>query len=199
MGDVNFKRKFRPPERNPIDPLPGRWQDYKGYQKTINSNNGEIDQQKLDEHIDMIMNDPNFDWEEIPIDFSQLKKGDRIRYTIINPDKKHLFRTGGWVIAIDDDYKWLVYRAHTQTNWTLQADDCQRLFVTRKILKKKKEKEIIHKFNIPGPELQFNSYLVDIYGIVQRVGSFKHLYEKKKFENRIKFQKAMQGEKWEFR
>lgn len=191
-------RKWRHPLPNPIDPPEGDYRDYKGYQKEINSNNGQIDDEKLEEHIKMLQNDPKFDWETInPVDFCKINLGDRIRYTIITPKGEHLFRTGGWVIAIDEDnYEWISYMAHTKTIWSIQREDCVNLWVTKKKIKKKTEKII--RFKIPGNESTYNSYLLDSNGILQRVYSTNLKHEKIRFENTFKFLSAMSGEKWDF-
>lgn len=192
-------RKWRHPLPNPIDPPNCNYKDYFGFQKLINSNDGSVDQEKLDEHVEMLLNDPKFKWEIIdPIDFSSIGLGDRIRYTIMSPGDKHMFRTGGWVVAIDEEnYNWISYMAHTHTIWSLQKDDCVNLWVTRK--KEKKKKEIIINFKIPGKESVYNSYLLDSMGILQRVYSTNLKHEKLRFENTYKFLAALSGEKWEFK
>lgn len=192
-------RKWRHPLPNPVDPVEGDYRDYKGFQKIINSKNGEIDNEKLEEHIKMLENDPKYKWETLdPIDFKNINLGDRIRYTIISPKGGHLFRTGGWVVAIDqEEYNWISYMSHTHTIWSLQKNDCVNLWLTRK--KEKKKKETIIKFKVPGDESTYNSYLNDENGILQRVYSTNLKHEKIRFENTYKFLAALGGEKWEFK
>jgi len=190
------KRTWREPQENPVDPPPGGYENYMSFQKIINSNNGQIDEEKLEEHIEFMMTDPRWTWEEIPVDFSLLKPSDRIRYITRTPKGEILFRTGGWVTYINEDYAYLAYMAHTKTSWTLQAEDCQRLFVIKSRIKKE-----IHalKFKKPGRETKYSSYLVDEKGITQRVGSFKDDWTRKRFESSTKFIKASEGEHWIFK
>ncbi len=193
-------RKWRPPMANPDDPPKGDYRNYQGFQKLINSNDGQVDENVLEEHIEDIMKDPNFSWEEItPVDFSLLKLGDRIRYTTVTQKDEYLFRTGGWVISIDEDNcDWLVYRAHTHTNWTLQQNDCVRLWATGKKNKTSKVKTHVYKFKIPGEESSYNSYLPDNNGVMQRVYSTTKFHEMLRFENTIKFKSCLEGKEWIF-
>jgi hypothetical protein len=156
-------RKWKQPLPNPIDPPPCHYKEYNGYQKIINSNNGQIDFKKLEEHIEMLKNDPKYNWEElVPIDFKKINLGDRIRYTILNPKDEYLFRTGGWVIAIDEEnYNWISYMAHTHTNWSIQKEDCVRMWITKRKKKNKTVKNKVIKFKIPEDEKKYNSYLLD--------------------------------------
>ena len=196
------KRSFRSPMENPIDPLPGGkagYEAYQSFQKIINSNNGQIDEDKLQDHIDMILDN---NWEEIPVSFELLSKGNQIRYTTLTPKGEYLFRTGGWVTAFDeedDPPNWLAYHAHTHTNWCLQLEDCQRLFVYRKP-EIEKEPKLPNKiqFKLPGPESNFNVYLPDENGDLQRIFSGRDNYAKKRFESSKKFEKA-QLVGWEFK
>jgi len=192
------KRSWRPVHINTIDPPPGGYEAYQSYQKIINSNNGQIDNEKLEEHIEMMMNDDRFNWEEIPVDFSLVKPGDRVRYTTLNQKGEHLFRTGGWITAVDKGATWLAYMSHTRSSWCLQAEDCQRLWIIKKVIAK--PKELIYKFTRPGPKTNFNSYLIDDDGVEQRVGSFPSTQAKNKFEATNKFNKAKSGDiRWVFR
>ena len=62
-------RKWRPAIENPIDPVPGDWQEYNSFQKIINSGpDGNVDEQKLEEHFEE--QSEKFNWEEIPVQFS---------------------------------------------------------------------------------------------------------------------------------
>lgn len=191
-------RKFKPPQENPIDPV-GNWKTYKGFQKLINSNKGEIDEDLLNEHIEELMSSETTKWEEIPVDFSLLKTGERIRYTTLTPEGKHLFRTGGWITHIPEDYKYLAYMAHTKSTWCLQVEDCQRIFVVRKTIKNKVEVDRTIYFKIPGIKTAYNSYLDDSEGNKVIVGSFKSRYDLDKFESRHKYIKASNGEPWDFK
>lgn len=191
-------RTWRNPVPNTIDPVP---LSYIGYQKIINSNNDEVDEEKLQEHVEMIIEKG---WEEIPVSFELLNKGDQIRYTTITSKKEHLFRTGGWVCFIDEENDppiWLSYHAHTHSNWVLQLEDCQRLFVFRRPKKKAVKKDHSDTrvvFSIPGPETKYNVYLTDGNGVLQRVYSARDNYAKKRFMNSEKFKKAEQ-DGWKFK
>jgi hypothetical protein len=191
-------RKWRHPMPNPIDPIEGDYRKYEGFQKFINSDKGQIDDEKLDEHVEMLMNDEKFKWETIdPVNFTTLKLGDRIRYTTLNPKGEHLFRTGGWVIAIDgEEYKWITYLAHTKTPWSIQKNECKNLWVVRK--QPKKPKKHIFKFKLPGNESTYNSYLPETNGIMQRVYSTNLKHENIRFENTFKFKTSNEGGLWEF-
>jgi hypothetical protein len=189
-------RTWREKEVNPIDPVDD-YESYQSFQKVINSNNGQVDEDLLEEHINEMMADPRFTWEEIPVDFGIIKPGDRIRYTTTNAKGEYLFRTGGWVIAIDENKEWLVYHAHTHTNWTLQSEDCQRLFVIRSRGNKKGKSDYI-KFKVPGEETDYNSYLTK-NGVKYRVGSFRDKWTQDRFEGSSKFKDALSGKKWEFK
>lgn len=196
------KRTWRPKERNPIDPVPGGeegFRNYQSYQKIINSNNGEIDEELLEEHVEGMMNHPKYDWQEIAVNFRLVKTGDRIRYTTLNPKGQYLFRTGGWVISIDEEkYEWLVYRAHTQTNWTLQAKDCQRLFIIKKPIKIIKKKINYVIFKRPRDETGHEVYLKDRNGNNVIVFSARDSWAKKRFEESAKFMSVLDGKEWRF-
>jgi hypothetical protein len=205
-------RTWRPPEPNPYpnDVPEVGWEKYVSYQNIINTNNGEIDEQLLEHHIQHVMYEGEYDWIEIiPVDFSILKPGDRIRYTTLTPEGKHLFRTGGWITHINEDPIYLAYRAHTQTNWCLQFEDCQRLFViikekkekSKKSKKKKEENAIPYVifFKKPLKAMEHNSYLKDIDGKSVLVGSFPTISQKKLFESTKKFKKATNGDLWDFK
>lgn len=195
---MTTKRTWREKQVNPIDPVPGGaegYARYQSYQKTINSNNGQIDEDLFEQHIEKMMNDPRFNWEEVPVDFSLLKPGDRIRYTTLTPKGEHLFRTGGWITAIAENGEWLAYMSHTKSSWTVQSEDCQRLFVIRSA--KKKASEVI-KFKRPGEETDHNAYLQK-NGRLVRVGSFRDRWTLERFQSSTKFKKALAGAKWEFK
>ncbi len=191
-------RIWRAPMANPDDPPEGDYRDYVGFQKIINSYNGQVDENILEEHVDMILSDERFLWKELsPIDFGILRLGDRIRYTTLTQKDEYLFRTGGWVMAIDENLEWLVYRAHTHTNWTIQEKDLVRLWYTRKI-SKKKNKHVVYRYKTPSEEKKYNSYLPDKNGIMQRVYSTNVKQEHTKFENTTKFKSALESKSWEF-
>jgi hypothetical protein len=200
MSNDIKRRKWRPKMENPIDPPMGGYENYNSYQKIINSNNGQIDQNLLDDHINFILNGED-EWEEIPVDFSILNNGERIRYTTRGPKGERLFRTGGWVCAIDEIGAWLAYHSHTHTNWTLQSEDCQRLFVTRKKNAKRESKipkEYI--FNVPGPLTDHTSYLTTSEGKIERVFSGKDVWALNRFESSKKYQRSSSGEvPWRFK
>lgn len=193
-GVITKLARWRPKEENPIDPPPGGYANYMSYQKIINSNNEQIDENLLEEHIEF-MYESRVGWEEVPVYFNDLKPGDRIRYTTMSPKGKYLFRTGGWITHIDETGEWLSYMAHTKSTWCLQAEDCQRLFVIRKKIKTKKS---IIKFKRPGPETNYNSYLYDSEGILQRVNSARDNWSKNRFESTNKFKNANNGHLWIF-
>jgi len=194
------ERTWKPAEENPYDPV-ANWKKYNGYQKQINSNKGQINEALLEEHIQNVMYGGEYNWEEIPVDFSTLTR-DRIRYTTLTPEGKYLFRTGGWIVFIDDKFRYLAYRAHTQTNWTLQASDCKRLFVIRYVKKEKSKLkvELVRTvyFKEPGAETMYNSYLPKGEEDI-RVASFRSQYDLDKFEATSKFQKALESGDWEFK
>lgn len=201
------KRTFRPPETNPFDPPKEGYQNYIGYQKIINSDNGEINEEELEKHIEDITSKG---WKEISVDFRNFELGDRIRYTTKTPKGEHLFRTGGWVISRDDEYdpsdpkdkgpKWLVYHAHTHTNWTVQRDDVQRLFyIDRETDNKQKKKSKIYFYPPIRDETSYNVYLTDKDGVKQRVFSARSKNEMDIFMNTDKFKRVLEGEKWEMR
>ena len=210
------KRRWRPKQENPIDPPPGGYENYLSFQKQINVNNGEIDPDILQDHVEFILNN---NWEEIPVSFELLIKGDQIRYTTLTPEGKHLFRTGGFVTAIDeenDEPEWMAYMAHTKSTWCLQLEDCQRLFVFRKIVKSKEERKAARKakaktrketkskkvtkvrFKRPVDETNFNVYLFDSDGEEQLVYAARDNHSKRRFENSAKFTRANEIG-WEFK
>lgn len=132
-------RTWRPPAENVVDPPTEGYQNYIGYQKIINSApDGSVNNEELEKHIDEIMSSDTYKWREIPVDYTLLKPGERIRY-ITKIDGKNMFRTGGWITKIGEDFTWLAYLAHTHSTWCLQKEDCQRLFVTH--CKRKKNKK----------------------------------------------------------
>lgn len=193
-----MSRTWREPQENPVDPVPGGaegYAKYMSYQKLINSNNGEIDETLLEEHINNeLYANEKYTWNEIPVDFSLINLGDRVRYTTYTPEGKHLFRTGGWVIALDEGHKWLVYLAHTRTSWSLQAEDCQRLFITRR--KPKKIKKIT--FKRPGLETKHNAYLIKNNEQI-RVASFDTKWLLNRFLATNKYKRASESEDWVFK
>jgi hypothetical protein len=64
-------RKWRPSLANPDDPPAEGFQNYFGFQKLINSNNGEVDENILEEHVQTILADENYFWKELsPVNFS---------------------------------------------------------------------------------------------------------------------------------
>ena len=193
---MTTKRTWREKQVNPIDPVPD-YSKYQSFQKIINSNNGQINEELLEQHIEEMMDNPKFNWEEIPVDFSLLKPGDRIRYTTLNQDGEYLFRTGGWITAVAENGEWLAYMAHTKSSWTVQAEDCQRLFVIRSMAKNKKGSDII-KFKRPGEETEYNAYLPK-NGRLVRVGSFRDKWTLERFQASTKYKKAFGGAKWEFK
>ena len=196
---MNNKRVWRPKMKNPVDPV-ADYKNYQSYQKIINSNNGEINEELLNEHINEMMSDEMYKWEEIPVDFKKLNPGDRIRYTTRTPEGKHLFRTGGWITHIDENGVYLAYMAHTKTTWTLQAEDCQRLFVVRKVTKFKVE--LVRTVYFKRPEsslgLGYDSYLPKD-GETHLVGTFRSKYDLERFESRSKFIQALETEDWDFK
>lgn len=206
------RRTFKEPQKNPIDPLPGGEAGlaaYKSYQKIINSNNGEVNEDRLAEHLEKMANDPHVHWEEVsPLDFSILRKGDRIRYVTRTQNNKIMFRTGGWITAIDEDnYNWLAYMSHTKTTWSLQKMDCVKLWVTRKKDSKITLKDDTIYFKELKDETNFPVYLKSLY----RVGSgetrndvfeivyyAKDNYDKKRFESTNKYKSAINSA-WNFK
>jgi hypothetical protein len=199
------KRYWKPKQENPIDPPPGGIENYVSYQKIINSNNGQIDEKLLEEHIQDITENKGF--EEIEVDFSLLKKGDRIRYTTVQ-NGKYLFRTGGWVISIDDNHEYLAYMSHTQTSWSVQASDCKRLFVKRRRTKETKDhrtKGVIY-FKKPTKETKYpvyfsteNKYTKDSDAEKIVVYYARDNNIKAKFESTLKYKKVVEeNEMWDF-
>lgn len=207
-----MNRIFRDPQPNSIDPVPGGAAGlaaYRSYQKIINSNNGEINEDRLLEHLEMMANDPYVLWEQIdPVDFSRLNKGDRIRYITKTPTGKVMFRTGGWITAIDEDnYDWLAYMSHTKSTWSLQNMDCIRLWVTRKKESSKKPKDDVIYFKPLKDETNFPVYLKSAYrqgsdevdeSVVEVVYYAKDNYDKKRFESTTKYKSAKQS-MWNFK
>lgn len=187
-----MKRTFRPKQENLIDPPPGGYANYISFQKIINSNDGGIDENLLNQHIKKIIDEG---WEELPVSFDLLNRGDQIRYTT-EKDGKYLFRTGGWITAIDEENsppEWFSYFSHTKSSWCVQLNDCVRIFrKTRKTKVVKKPKSHLVEFNRPGPETNHNVYLVDSDGVEQRVYSAKYESSKKRFESSAKFKKAQE-------
>jgi hypothetical protein len=192
--------RWRPPEANPIDPPAEGYKNYIGFQKIINCNNGQIDETVLETHINTELANPKYNWAEIiPVSFNELVLGDRIRYTTLTTKEEYLFRTGGWVITLDEiNREWLTYKAHTNTPWSLQKEDCVRLWVTKKQKKVPVIKKLIYKFKQPPEESTHNSYLPDKNGIMQRVYSTNRKHEMMRFENTMKFKSGLNGEEWEF-
>lgn len=189
------KREWREKEENPVDPVRD-YSKYVSYQKMINSNNGQVNEKLLEDHIKHIKKDPKYVWEEVEVDFSTLKLGDRIRYTVMTPKGEYLFRTGGWVIALDEDHEWLVYMSHTKTTWTLQQSDCRRLFL---VIGKRERKKCVPTivFKLPGPETKYNAYL-EKDGEMVRVGSFRDNWTLERFMASSKYNRALSGYDWEF-
>lgn len=196
-------RRWRPGRPNPYDPPPGDYRDYVGFQKIINCKDGQVDPDKLQEHLDMIMADTRYKWETIsPVSFESLKPGDRIRYTTMNQKNEHLFRTGGWVTALSPDLDWLSYMAHTQTSWCLQLADCVNLWVIRKVKKAKAPKAPkvpITRFKVPvDPSLKFKVTLTNSRGEEVIVFSSDTKARATAFRKSKKYQKALHGCAWEF-
>lgn len=204
------KRTFKEPQVNPIDPVPGGpagLAAYRSYQKIINSNNGQINEDRLEEHLEMMANDPYVQWDSVePIDFSTLNKGDRIRYITRTPDRKVMFRTGGWITAIDEDnYEWLAYIAHTKSTWSLQAEDCIKMWVTRKKESTKDVKDDTIYFKKLGDETNFkitlpNRIKENPYAKYDEIVYYaKDNYDKKRFESTNKYKNAKNGARWNFK
>lgn len=96
-------------------------------QQLINSSDGEINEYQYELLISQMEEEG---WRLLEDnDFSKLLLGDRIRYTIIDPKGRYVFRTGGWVLNIDLNNKWLIYRGHTVRGWSLQQDNCREVYV----------------------------------------------------------------------
>jgi hypothetical protein len=191
-----MSRIWREKETNPIDPPAGGYERYESFQKIINSNNGAIDNQLLEEHIEFMKADERWTWIEIPVDFRLLCTGCRIRYTAMS-NGKYVFRTGGWVMAIAEDYTWFVYRSHTNTSWSVQAADCRRLWMIQpKITRTVKQNKI--RFKQPEAEGKFNTYLADENGLRVLVGAFDDVWKQLRFENTSKYLRAKNGERWTF-
>ena len=87
--------------------------------------------------------------------------------------------------------------AHTKTTWCVQSEDCQRLWV----IKSRPKKQIVITFKPPvGNLTKFISYLPDPRtGEDTLVGIFPNKWKKDRFENTTKYQKAFDGEYWEFK
>lgn len=202
------KRTFREPQVNPIDPLPGGWNSaYRSYQKIINSDNGQINEQKLEEHIEMMMNDPYVQWDSVePIDFSTLNKGDRIRYITRTQKGLIKFVTGGWITAIDEDnFEWLAYMSHTKSTWSLQAEDCIKMWVVRKKESFKEIKDDTIYFKKLGDETNFkvtlpNRLLENPHAKYEEIVYYaKDNYDRKRFESTNKYKNAKAGARWNFK
>lgn len=166
-----MKPGWRDPIPNLKDPPPCSFDKYFGYQKMINTEDGFVNQEKLEEHVAMIKQKG---WLEIsPITFEILPLGCQIRY--VTTEGK--FRTGGFVVAVDydnDPPQWLSYLSHTQSTWSLQLEDTQRLFyLTRDKLKRKDQLLVpgeIVMFRQPrSPPCQYDVYLNDVHGVPRRV------------------------------
>jgi len=190
-------------EKNPRDPLPGGDEGYAAYtsfQKLININNGEVDEEKLQEHFEQ--QSLIYNWEEIVVtDFSELKLGDRVRYTRFTEDGKKKFVTGGWIISMDDDFhEYIVIKHHSHTNWSLNVKDVERLWVVRNMGQKRNRKPTEITFKRPSDEeTKHNSFLPHPEtGEDVRVGSFRDSFNKRRFESTDKFQRAQDGEYWRF-
>jgi hypothetical protein len=97
---------------------------------------------------------------------------------------------------MDENTQWLVYRAHTHTNWTIQQEDIVRLWYTRKQPKTPKIK--IVGFKVPNKEKKYNVYLPDSNGIMQRVYSTNSEKDKIRFENTNKYRSSLNGGLWYF-
>lgn len=200
-----MSRTWRSKQENTVDPPSGGYENYRSYQKIINSNNGQIDEELLEEHIRMILYNH---WEELPLDFDLLEKGDQIRYTTFvndqaNGPRKHLFRTGGWVTAIDEENdppEWFSYMSHTKSSWCVQLKDIQRLFVRRRPKFTKADEMFVKKayFNRPGPPTRHNVYLPDENGVLRLVYSARDEYSKQRFESSRKYHNALKVG-WEFK
>jgi hypothetical protein len=192
---MTTKRTWRPKQVNLIDPVPD-YANYQSFQKVINSNNGQINEELLELHIEEMMENTRYNWEEIPVDFSLVKPGDRIRYTTLNQNGEYLFRTGGWITSVAENGEYLAYMAHSKSSWCVQAEDCQRLFVIKSLAKKKASDTI--KFKRPGEETDNNIYLTK-NGKQIRVGSFRDKWTMERFTSSDKYKKALAGHKWEFK
>lgn len=187
---MNRKKKTRFVNETMAPDPPGGYENYISFQKKINCNKGEIDPVLLQEHIDNMMQNG---WEEVEVNFNLIRAGDQIRYTTLL-EGKYLFRTGGWAVAFDqanEPPEWMTYISHTYSNWCIQRETCKRLFRRHKGWKShlpKKPKLI--KFNPPNEETEFSSYLPDLFGVEQRIRSFKSKGMKDKFEASKKFETA---------
>jgi len=122
----------------------------------------------------------------------------KVRYVTQTQDNKIVFRTGGWVTHVADDYSYFAYMAHTKTSWCVQSEDCQRLWVIK--CKPKKKQSIITFKPPPDKITKYTVYLPDHRtGSQIRVASFPNQYKLDRFLNSIKFQRALDGEDWMFK
>lgn len=181
---------------------------YVSFQKYINSDSGFLDEDKFEQHLDMIQSQEikNFQkWEEVYPDGdlfnfkdAKIKPGDRIRYVSYDYDydfdtgdiqinDKLLFRTGGFVIEVADDF--LCYKSHANTNTSIQDKTLYRLFVLRRIKKVKEPKLII--FKKPTTTSKFS---VSINGI--QIADFDTKYKMERFMKTQKYNNALNGAKF---
>jgi hypothetical protein len=167
---------------------------------------------KLQEHIDMILNDETKDWKLME-DFDELKCGYQIRYILkATNEHKRLFRTGGFIIKISDnepDNNWLAVYHHTMINCSLNMNDVSELYYcTVKKKKKKKETETIKKrqAKITIPKFEQRTDEITPYASFLRKNGTDVLVQyhtdkrnQRRFESTDKYIKAKVTGIWEFK
>lgn len=128
-------------------------------QSQINTErDGWYNEEKLEEYINIIK-DENF--IESEVDFKLLRVGDRIKYLGFVRDSDTIaFRSGGIVISIDTDKKWLAYKSFGTANFSLQESNVYRLWRKANKSEKQKKKKIVEfKLNQKYIESKFRAYI----------------------------------------
>jgi len=137
------KNAFRLPDESPAAPLKEVPDGYVSVQKTINSNNGKINQRELDKYLE----------KAIKKGFKKIEKEDLfdypygIRIAYIRNDD--VWRSGGYLVALKEsnteygsdvklnEYKrYLLYRGFNNAVFSLQFSDIREMWIKERVKKK---------------------------------------------------------------
>lgn len=184
---------------------------YMSFQKYINNNNGFLNFDRFEEHLDMIQYEEfkNFKmWEEVIgeeglFNFKKagIKSGDRIRYIAYDYDydidtnsikinrELLLFRTGGFVIKVAENY--LCYKSHGNSNISIQDRTINRLFVLRRLVKLQERKPIMLKK--PITKSKFSVFIGDV-----QIADFETKYKMERFMKTNKYHNILNGARFDF-
>lgn len=153
-------------------------------QSQINTGpNGQYDPDKLEDYVIAIL---DLGFEEVE-NFDNIVEGDRIKYTgfIKNKDVYTdlvAFRSGGIVIAINKQAKYLVFKSFGDTNFSIQEKHTKRIWIKKRPIKK--EKTVTFKLNENHKDSRHKVYIDNTVVFQGRDAySTKRFTESKKYKD----------------